>query len=195
MRFAFCPRDGARLEARLIDGRMRPACPRCGFADFMHVQIGANTVVERDGAVLLVRLSYGPREGYWALPGGLVEADETLEQAARRETSEETGFEVALDGLLATWMRRGSAARRHLPRAHPARQLRVPAAEATEGAGSPDRSADPGPRLAVTSTGSTPGRRTNPRPDAPPAADRPAPRRRRPERRRRARAPAAAHAG
>src|SRR5436309_11533741 len=105
--FRYCPRDGTLLVPTRIDGRDRPACPVCGFADFMHVQIGANTIVERDGAVLLVRLNYGPRDGHWALPGGLVENDETTEQAARRETKEETGFDVALDGLLATWMRPG----------------------------------------------------------------------------------------
>jgi ADP-ribose pyrophosphatase YjhB (NUDIX family) len=72
----------------------------------MHVQIGANTIVEREGEVLLVRLNYGPRDGHWALPGGLVESDETAEEAAVRETLEETGFVVGLDGLIATWMRR-----------------------------------------------------------------------------------------
>src|SRR5437899_5286089 len=103
--FRYCPRDGTLLVPTRIDGRDRPACPVCGFADFMHVQIGANTVVERDGGVLLVRLNYGPRDGRWALPGGLMENDETPEEAARRETAEETGFEVAIDGLLATWGR------------------------------------------------------------------------------------------
>jgi 8-oxo-dGTP diphosphatase len=105
--FAFCPRDGTKLVLGRIDGRDRPTCPVCGFADFMHVQIGSNAIVEQDGAVLLVRLNYGPRDGHWALPGGLVENDETLEQAAMRETKEETGFDVELDGLLATWMRPG----------------------------------------------------------------------------------------
>jgi 8-oxo-dGTP diphosphatase len=105
--FAFCPRDGTALVPTHIDGRPRPACPVCGFADFMHVQIGANAVVERDGGVLLVRLNYGPRDGRWALPGGLVEGDETPEEAAVRETAEETGLVVALDGLLSMWMRPG----------------------------------------------------------------------------------------
>jgi 8-oxo-dGTP diphosphatase len=105
--FQFCPRDGTRLVPTRIDGRDRPTCPVCGFADFMHVQIGSNTIVERDGKILLVRLNYGPRDGHWALPGGLVEADETVEEAAIRETREETGFTVGLDGLLATWMRPG----------------------------------------------------------------------------------------
>jgi len=105
--FRHCPRDGTLLVPTRIDGRDRPACPVCGFADFMHVQIGVNAVVERDGGVLLVRLNYGPRNGRWALPGGLVENDETAEEAARRETKEETGFDISLDGLLAAWMRPG----------------------------------------------------------------------------------------
>lgn len=105
MAFAFCPRDGTRLVPTRIDGRDRPACPVCGFADFMHVQIGANAIVEREGSVLLVKLSYGPREGHWTLPGGLVESDETPEEAAVRETQEETGLTIDLDGLVATYMR------------------------------------------------------------------------------------------
>ena len=134
MTFAFCPRDGATLAPQLIDGRLRPACPRCGFADFRHVQISANTILERDGALLLIRLSYGPRAGHWAFPGGMVESDETLEEAARRETLEETGFTVALDGMLTTWMRPELELLVVVYRAHVLHgALRVPPAEATEG--------------------------------------------------------------
>jgi len=106
--FAYCPRDGTKLVPTRIDGRDRPGCPRCGFADFVHVQIGANTIVEREGSVLLVKVNYGPRNGRWALPGGLVEDDETPDAAAIRETEEETGFVVELDGLLTTYMRPGA---------------------------------------------------------------------------------------
>jgi 8-oxo-dGTP diphosphatase len=73
----------------------------------MHVQVSANVAVERDGALLLVKLNYGPRSGRWALPGGIVEDDETPERAAVRETLEETGLRVRLEGLLTTWMRPG----------------------------------------------------------------------------------------
>ena len=133
--FRYCPRDGTLLVPTRIDGRDRPACPVCGFADFMHVQIGANTVVERDGGVLLVRLNYGPRDGHWALPGGLVENDETPEDAARRETAEETGFDVAIDGLLATWGRAGFPLLVVIYRAHIlSGDLRVAPDEASEAA-------------------------------------------------------------
>lgn len=103
--YAFCPLDGTKLVPTRIDGRDRPGCPTCGFADFLHVQIGANTIVQRDGGVLLVKLSYGPRVGRWALPGGLVEQDETPEEAAVRETEEETGFVVEIEGLLSVTRR------------------------------------------------------------------------------------------
>ena len=42
-------------------------------------------------AVLLVQRSDHPYQGYWALPGGFVQADESTDQAARRELAEETG--------------------------------------------------------------------------------------------------------
>jgi len=67
------------------------------------------------------------------LPGGLVENDETTEQAAVRETKEETGFDVALDGLLVTWMRPGFPILVVIYRAHiTAGALQVAPDEASE---------------------------------------------------------------
>ena len=50
-------------------------------------------------AVLLVQRRDHPYRGYWALPGGFVQADESADQAARRELAEETGVS-AFDGHL-----------------------------------------------------------------------------------------------
>ena len=42
--------------------------------------------------VLLVERKHEPFAGQWAIPGGLMEMDETLETAAARELLEETGL-------------------------------------------------------------------------------------------------------
>ncbi len=50
--------------------------------------------------VLLIKRKHWPFEGMWALPGGFVHMDESLEEAARRELEEETGVrDVYLEQL------------------------------------------------------------------------------------------------
>ena len=45
-------------------------------------------------SVLLVKRKINPYQGTWAIPGGLVEEQESLEVAVQRELKEETGIEV-----------------------------------------------------------------------------------------------------
>ncbi len=45
-------------------------------------------------SVLLIKRDIEPFRGWWALPGGLVQVNESLEQAVRRELNEEAGIEV-----------------------------------------------------------------------------------------------------
>ena len=51
-------------------------------------------VVFYDNAVVLIRRAHDPFKGWYALPGGFVEVGETVEDACRRETFEETGLVV-----------------------------------------------------------------------------------------------------
>lgn len=60
--------------------------------------VTADTVVFTDHPdgyhILLIQRASEPFKGLWALPGGFIEMDETLEQSARRELKEETGLEI-----------------------------------------------------------------------------------------------------
>lgn len=51
-------------------------------------------VVVRNGEILLVRRAVPEGRLMWQFPGGAVEPGETLERAAQREVSEETGISV-----------------------------------------------------------------------------------------------------
>jgi 8-oxo-dGTP diphosphatase len=59
----------------------------------MDFGIRVGTVVEREGALLLVRHEKPGRDPYWVLPGGRLEPGETIPECAERELLEETGLE------------------------------------------------------------------------------------------------------
>ena len=62
------------------------------------VAVGA-IVLDADGRVLLVQRGQPPGEGLWSVPGGKLEAGESIAAAVARETREETGLVVEVGEL------------------------------------------------------------------------------------------------
>lgn len=71
------------------------------MSDAVRPTLAASAAVFRAGRVLLARRPGDPGPGLWSLPGGRVEAGETLAEAARREVMEEVGVEAEIVGLAA----------------------------------------------------------------------------------------------
>jgi len=86
-----------------IGGRLRHACPSCGFVLFRNPVPGVGVLVEVEQGVVLVRRGQEPFVGSWALPAGYIEEDESAEQAAIRECKEETGLDVELVELFGVY--------------------------------------------------------------------------------------------
>lgn len=103
MDVTYCPQCATQLVWQMAGERERPICPACGFVFYFNPVVGAGTLVETDGGVVLVRRGVAPRAGYWGLPAGYVEADERAEDAAVRETWEETGLRVEIEDLLGVY--------------------------------------------------------------------------------------------
>jgi ADP-ribose pyrophosphatase YjhB (NUDIX family) len=82
------------------DNRERLVCPECGHVAYENPKIVVGSVVVADGAVLMCRRAIEPRSGFWTLPAGYLELDETLEEGASREAWEEAQAEIAIDGIL-----------------------------------------------------------------------------------------------
>jgi ADP-ribose pyrophosphatase YjhB (NUDIX family) len=104
----FCPECGGPLAGRQVEQRVRPACPACGFVWYDDPKVAACTIPAVEGRLILVRRSINPARGLWVFPGGYMDRGETVEEAAVRETREETGLDVAVRGLSGVYSYRDS---------------------------------------------------------------------------------------
>jgi ADP-ribose pyrophosphatase YjhB (NUDIX family) len=102
----FCPLCGSPLAERWLDTeeRERLVCPQ-GHIYYLNPKLIVSVIVERDGRVLLLRRAIEPRRGYWTFPGGYMEIDESVEECVLRETREEAGITVELEGLVGIFSR------------------------------------------------------------------------------------------
>jgi ADP-ribose pyrophosphatase YjhB (NUDIX family) len=94
----FCSNCAAPVARRVPPGDTLPrwVCDQCGVIHYQNPLLVVGTVPEFEGRVLLCRRAIEPRYGYWTLPAGFMENDETAGQAALRETLEEAGARIEL---------------------------------------------------------------------------------------------------
>lgn len=77
----------------------RHVCDACATIHYQNPKIVAGCIPIWEDKVLLCRRAIEPRYGLWTVPAGFMEKGETTLQAAMRETQEEAGAKVEIEGL------------------------------------------------------------------------------------------------
>lgn len=97
-----CKACGIAVVYRLPDDgdvRERAICPACHTVHYENPLNVVGTVPYLDERVLLCKRNIEPRKGYWTLPAGFMELNETAAQGAARETDEEAGAQIEMGPL------------------------------------------------------------------------------------------------
>lgn len=94
----FCSSCGSRLVKTVPndDDRPRHVCSDCGIVHYQNPKIVTGCLPVWENSILLCRRAIEPRKGFWTLPAGFMELDETVEQGASRETWEEARARVEI---------------------------------------------------------------------------------------------------
>jgi ADP-ribose pyrophosphatase YjhB (NUDIX family) len=102
LEYRFCPRCGGRLDQRTvkINEPKRLVCQACTFIFYQDPKVVAGTVFTLNGGIVLLKRGVEPAIGKWVFPGGYVDRGESVQEAAVRETKEESQLEVRLGPLL-----------------------------------------------------------------------------------------------
>jgi ADP-ribose pyrophosphatase YjhB (NUDIX family) len=98
----FCSNCGTRVVLKVPEGDLLPrhVCENCGTIHYQNPKIVVGSVPEYQGRILICKRGIEPRLGYWTIPAGFMENDETLEAGAAREAMEEARIDVEIGSLL-----------------------------------------------------------------------------------------------
>lgn len=100
-RIRHCRTCGHAVDYRVPadDNRERAVCGACGEIHYENPLNVVGTVPVWGDQVLLCRRAIEPRHGLWTLPAGFMELGESTSEGAARETDEEAGARIELQGL------------------------------------------------------------------------------------------------
>ena len=85
------------------DDRERRVCADCGFIDYENPKIVVGSVASWEDRILLCRRAIHPRKGYWTLPAGYMEMNESAAEGAAREAWEEAFARLEIETVLAVY--------------------------------------------------------------------------------------------
>ncbi len=90
--FTFCPKCGGNLKKQTHNSLL---CSSCGLHYYINPK-GCNAIIlkNKNNEILLVKRKDDPQKGFYDLPGGFIDLNETIEESMHREIKEELGIEI-----------------------------------------------------------------------------------------------------
>ena len=97
----YCSYCGQKVEHRVPEGdnRLRHVCAACDTIHYSNPNVVVGCIAEWEDRILLCKRAIEPRAGYWTLPAGFLEHEETTAQGGARETLEEANAVVEVGEL------------------------------------------------------------------------------------------------
>lgn len=97
--------DGFSFVETIPDGdnRTRLVCADCGYIEYANPKVVVGAVCVWNEKVLLCRRAIAPRIGYWTIPAGYMELNESTAEGAAREVREEACAGVCVEGLIGVY--------------------------------------------------------------------------------------------
>ncbi len=94
----FCSHCACPVKHKIPEGdsKVRACCPKCQQIHYENPKIVGGTIPIYQNKVLLCKRAIEPRYGFWTLPAGFMELNETTAECALRETWEEAQAKVTL---------------------------------------------------------------------------------------------------
>lgn len=101
----YCSNCSASVELAIPEGDSLPryVCTACNTIHYQNPKIVVGCIPEWEDKVLICKRAIEPRRGWWTLPAGFMENNETLAQAAARETLEEANARVEIGNLFTVY--------------------------------------------------------------------------------------------
>ncbi len=85
------------------DDRERLVCDSCEYIIYENPKIVVGVVATWEDQILLVKRAIEPRKGFWTLPAGYLELNESAEEGACREAWEEARAKLSINQVLAVY--------------------------------------------------------------------------------------------
>ena len=98
MPIKYCNQCGSPTAIKIPHGDNLPRalCEVCGYIQYENPRVIVGCIPEWKDKILLCKRAIEPRLGYWTLPAGFLENNETTQEGALRETLEEANAEAAV---------------------------------------------------------------------------------------------------